>query len=140
MRPFLALSALWPVIACAPDATDEISESTGAESEQKLDPSLDSTVYFYCSEQEDGRHYFYINPESPDRGTVGFEFSDAYRRAHPEEVPPINEMTIAISGSGIRFVADRMEFRAKGNEGVLQLSDGKTVECKVREPGFDKQS
>lgn len=90
-------------------------------------------VYFYCDPKPEGRSYFYVDPNNLDRGVAGFEFSEAYAANNPDETPPVTELTVAQSGSGMRFVNERMEFHGKSNFGILTLSDGTTVNCNTNE-------
>ena len=86
---------------------------------------------YLCEPQADGRHFFHLDPDDPDKGIVGFRYTDTYRKAHPDDTAPVSEMERAISGSGMRFTNSQMEFFAKGGSGMLTLADGKVLNCEI---------
>ncbi|RKQ71806.1 hypothetical protein DES40_1136 [Litorimonas taeanensis] len=128
----LAGSAL--VLAACSNGTAEPapSENPDASTDVSSVASLEISEKFYCDAQLNGQHYFYLDPENTNKGIVGFEFSKAYQTAYPDEVAPSSHMQSAVSGSGMRYVNDQMEFRAKGVNGFLTLSDGSTLECSLQ--------
>lgn len=115
-------------IATATTSGPSIAEPEGSE---KTSASDEPNDVFLCDPQADGRHFFHLDPDDADTGIVGFRFTQAYRKAHPDETAPVSEMKRAVSGSGMRYTNDKMEFVAKGDSGMLTLADGKIVNCKI---------
>lgn len=117
----------------------EATDGEPAESPQQEPPKSDppprvaasEPEYFYCDPVADGRNYFFVDPDNPDRGFAGFEFSPSYEAANPDETAPITELRSAVSGSGMRYVNDGMEFIGKAENGMLTLSDGTTLNCTI---------
>ena len=157
MKIYLGLFFSLSLLACsqAPDGTNEAGETadtTGAADEVASVGTPDSATTgtavpqqasnsnkgypvgtFWCEERSEGRYYFYVDPADDGKGMVGLEFSDEYKAANPGETSPGNEMQRAVSGSGMLYVNEQTEFRAKANEGKLRLSDGSTVSCVAKD-------
>ena len=147
MKLYIALVASLFLVACseAPENTSEsgdvatidASDASGAETAQGEQVAVSKEGFpadtFWCEERPEGRHYFYVDPDDDENGMVGLAFSDEYAAANPDETSPGSEMQRAVSGSGILYVNEQTEFRAKGDEGMLMLSDGSTVTCRIEE-------